>query len=91
MVRATVKRALGEILRRWEPLKQIYGCVPSAQRDFNFAYFHVKQTQRPHGPVGYEKLYENMSFCDYEEKETLPKLRCGLRQASRIISFLLWA
>ena len=26
--------------------------VPSAQSDFNFAYFHAKRTQKPRGPGG---------------------------------------
>jgi len=49
LVRATIEHALGEILREWELLKQIYGYVPLAWRDFNFAYFHAEPTQRPHG------------------------------------------
>jgi len=56
--------------------------VPSARRDFNITYLHGKQTLRPRRPAGYREI----CICDYEEqkKETRPKLRRGLPQASRV-------
>ena len=80
MVRAAVEHALGEMSGRWELLTRIYGqnnMFLRPRHEFNFAYFHAKQTQRPRGPAGYRLI----CICDCEDSPVVPagviSLKCS--------------
>jgi len=75
MVRATVEHVLGEISRRWELLKQIYGHVPPMFLwpdviSTSNAHTSTRNKQKDHVlPRDTRNLEKHVTICDYEENK----------------------